>query len=227
MIAGLAIVGLMVLLVGENRNRLFQPLEHQIQFDSLSSEVLGSSERNIGDQYVTATANIIRTLKTDEYYYGRRIFALLFVRPIPRAIWPTKYEDLGLGWMASGAGTHGLKDYEWKEMVGIEVQKGSAVGFIADLFMEFSWFGIIVCWLLGRLFGGAYTKSLLLGGGHSLFYFVLCFLSIYLFSQSLGAWLEKVLMLGIPLWLIWGYIQRDRTAYQPMQEEYYSTDASG
>jgi hypothetical protein len=139
----------------------------------------------------------------DHFYWGRRYFTLLFVRPIPKFVWPTKYEDLGLGWMVNEPGTAGLSDRVWLRAVGFMPLRGSAGGFIADAFLEFWWFGVIVCYLIGRLYGYCWTRSVLSGQIWTVIYVQLLVLSVYLPAQSVGAWLYRALLLIVPTWILW------------------------
>ncbi len=57
---------------------------------------------------------------TDRHYWGTRLMAVLFVRPIPRQMWPTKYEDTGFGWMVSAG------KFEWLLVSRVDSASGLA-----------------------------------------------------------------------------------------------------
>jgi hypothetical protein len=130
----------------------------------------------------------------------------MFIRPIPKQIWPTKYEDLGMGWMTDEPGSAGFNLKEWEETAGFPVQMGSATGFVADLFLEFSFFFVVPCFLIGRFHSWAWQKSTALGGSWALLHCLMLILSVFLVAQSVGAWLYKLLLLWVPCWYIHRYI---------------------
>jgi hypothetical protein len=157
---------------------------------------------------MTAHGKITAINQTGDHFWGLRIFSLVFVRPIPKQIWPTKYEDLGLTWVVRRAGTMGLTDSEWRKSVGFEVQGGSAHGFVADAFIEASWGGTIICLIVGLAYAKAWQRWISRKGVWTLVYLLMLALSVFLITQSLGAWLYRLILFVTPTALIWRGVRR-------------------
>ena len=95
---------------------------------------LSSAKEAAAQEFIYASGLILSAEQLDHFYWGQRYFTLLFVRPIPKLIWPTKYEDLGLGWMVNEPGTAGLSDLGLAESRWFPALSGLRGGFIADVF---------------------------------------------------------------------------------------------
>ncbi len=67
-------------------------------------ENAGSSQEFIYSGGIMLTAEHF-----DRFYWGKRYLALFLVRPIPKQLWPTKYEDLGMNWMVTAPGLGGFE----------------------------------------------------------------------------------------------------------------------
>jgi oligosaccharide repeat unit polymerase len=197
-----ACLGVLMLFLASNRHNLYLGSEREVDPEAFA-ERLTASEGSGGQEFIYASGLMLSAEQLDHFYWGLRYFTLLFVRPIPKFIWPTKYEDLGLGWMVNEPGTAGLSDMVWLRSVGFLPLRGSASGFIADAFVEFWWFGLIVCYLIGRLYGYCWTRATDSGNIWTVVYVQLLVLSIYLPAQSVGAWLYRALLLIIPTWILW------------------------
>jgi hypothetical protein len=80
------------------------------------------------------------------------------------------------------------------------------VGFIADLFLEFHAGCIAAAYLIGHLYSLAWQRSRVRRGLWTILYFEMLILSIYLPTQSIGAWLYRLLILAVPTLLLMGYL---------------------
>jgi oligosaccharide repeat unit polymerase len=195
-------LGVLMIFLASNRRNLYLGSDRNVDTEAFA-ERLAVSEGSGGQEFIYASGLILSAKQLEHFYWGQRYFTLLFVRPIPRFIWPMKYEDLGLGWMVNEPGTAGLSDLVWLRAVGFMPLRGSAGGFIADAFLEFWWFGLIICYLIGRFYGYCWTRSMLLGQIWTAIYVELLVLSVYLPAQSVGAWLHRALLLIVPTWILW------------------------
>jgi hypothetical protein len=219
-LAGLGVIGLLLIMLGGNRGRLFRPWTEDVDLTVVNKKLTGA-EADTGDEYVCGSAVVLASLDRQNYYWGRRYLATFVVRAIPRQLWPTKYEDLGVGWMDDRPGSAGFSTSEWLETVGFQAAAGSAGGFISDLFLEFSWGAILGCFLIGRVYSGVWKRWVTRGGFWTLLYLEMVVFSVYLPSQSVGAWLYRLMLIGLPSWFIWykvikpGVGRRARTAPQP------------
>lgn len=202
-IAGGIALGVVLLLLGGNRSNLFKPWEGEVDFSVVSDRLTTNEELTTGDEFVAGSAMIIASSELERHYWGVRYFTTFFVRPIPSAIWPTKYHDMGLGWMRDAPGSSGIYDSEWVNLLGFIPAGGNAGGFIPDVFLEFSWGMVLACFVIGRIYSACWKRWRTRGGLWIFLYFELLILSVYLPSQSVGAWLYRMLILGFPTWLIW------------------------
>ncbi|MCA9025594.1 MAG: oligosaccharide repeat unit polymerase [Planctomycetaceae bacterium] len=202
-LVGLGAVGCLMLLLQSNRNNLFKFWDRS-DLDLTGIEQLWSPPQlTYGDEYVVATATIITSSELAHHYWGVRYFAQFVVRPFPRFLWPSKYEDLGVGWMATDPGKSGISTSEWLDVVGFEPAGGSAGGLVMDLFLEFSWGAIPVCFLLGLMFSSIWKRWVSRGGIWTLIYVEMMILSVYLITQSVGAWLYRTMLLVGMTWIFW------------------------
>ena len=201
-VAVFALSGIFLLVLNEYRGDVFRT-------DVRSSvggtyEKLVSNERvDVGDEYVIGSATILLAHNTGKYYWGRRYFTWFVVRPIPLKVWPSKYADMGMQWMVSNPGSAGFSAEEWNRAVGFKPVLGAAGGFISDLFLEFSWFGMILSFLIGRAYARGWYLSLTKGGYWTLIYIEMLILSIYLPTQNLEAWLYRLMLLSLLCYVFW------------------------
>lgn len=202
-VTGLAAMGIFMLVLGENRNRLFTPWTGETEVN-LTESILGPSQISLGDEYVTACGTVLASMHNNRHYWGVRYFTIFLVRPIPKQIWPTKYEDLGMSWMVTNPGQAGMTTSEWLDALGFQPATGSAPGLVADLFLEFSWGCILACYFLGRLFATVWRNWVQRGGIWTIFYFEMLILSVYLVTQGIGAWLYRLIMVGVLTYLLGG-----------------------
>ncbi len=200
--SGMVALGCMLLLLQANRGNLFRPWQEDID-TSFVEQLWSTPEVNYGDEYVVASATILTTSEYMHHYWGTRYFATFIIRPIPRFIWPTKYQDVGLDWMRTAPGKSGIPTSQWLDAVGFEPAGGAAGGFVADLFLEFSWGCIGVSFLLGLFFAAAWRRWVNRGGLWTLLYFEVMILSVHLIVQSLGAWLYRVILVVVLTSLFW------------------------
>ena len=92
-----------MLFLASNRRNLYLGSERDVDTEAFE-EALVVGEGSGGQEFIYSSGLILSAEQLDHFYWGQRYFTLLFVRPIPTLIWPTKYEDLGLGWMVNRTG---------------------------------------------------------------------------------------------------------------------------
>jgi len=219
--------GLLMLFLVSNRRNIYLGSEKEIDTEAFRNRV-AVTEASSGQEFIYSSGLILTAEYKQQFYWGLRYFSLLFVRPIPKQLWPTKYEDIGLGWMVDEPGTGGFTEREWYEAVGFVPQLGSAGGFVADLFVEFWWYGLIGCYLIGRLYGYCWTRSTRVGQIWTLIYVELLALSVYLPAQSVGAWLFPAVILTGTTWVVWRRIvaPRERRLAIEKTRDWQSVSAS-
>lgn len=194
------LLGYLALFLVSNRSNIYIGSEQEF-----TTDVTDIVEKpDAGNEFVYGTGSVISAERRDHYFWMRRYLAQVLVRPIPSAIWPTKYEDFGVPELLSNAGTgEGFADaLGWKGAVG------SAPGIIADLWIEAWWLAVALMFGIGWVYGRVWLKAL---SGHRAWisqYVILSALSIYLVMQTMEAIIFRVLLLSIPAWLVWKWALR-------------------
>lgn len=197
--AGLAL-GYFIMFLVANRSNIH--LGSDLELNGDVSAVAETS--NTGNEFVYGTGAVFGARKAGHYYWGRRYLAQIAVRPIPSAIWPTKYADFGVPELLQNAGTgEGIGD-----ALGWEGAEGSAPGIVADLWLEFWWLCVPVLALMGYGYGWLWRQSELRGRAWTTQYTVFFALSIYLVMQTMEAVIFRSVVLSVPVWITWKWAMR-------------------
>ncbi len=198
--AGLA-VGWLILFLVANRNSIYIGSDKEF-----TSEVTAIVEApNTGNEFIYGSGSLLSAVRRDKYFWGMRYLAQVVVRPVPTAIWPTKYQDFGVPELLHNAGTsEGIAD-----TMGWEGAPGSAPGIVADLWVEGSWLAFPALLFGGWCYGKCWRKAVLEGGIWVSQYAVLSALSIYLVMQTMEAVIFRLMLLSIPLWVTWAWTLRE------------------
>lgn len=200
-IGGTCALGLALLYVAANRSSNTLTNIGDGNTERLAN-VLTVSSLNSGDEFISASGIILTSHRFQNHHWGKRIFVTMFIRPIPSFLWEKKWEFFGLERLKYQPGGGGMRKSEWLEAVGFKTKSGSATGFAADAFLEWSWGGVIACYVLGRGFGWLWKQWVSKGGVWTVVYAESMILSVFLPSQSLGAWLYRFMLLSVPTLLI-------------------------
>ena len=110
----------------------------------------------------------------------------------------------------------GIPDREWWRMLGWIPARGSACGFIADFYTEFSGGAVLGCLLLGMFYGRLWRNATLRGGFWTVLYIVAAALSIYVPTQSVSAFAYRFLFISVLTFAAW------RIAIKPRQNRHYA-----
>jgi hypothetical protein len=204
-IGGVGCLGLLLLFVASSRSGNTETLN-----DTLSGQALSE-----GDEFVAAAATILASEYNNHHFWGLRVFAMFLVRPIPSFLWESKWKDLGLDWMVTQPGLCGMTTLEWQQAVGFDPSLGTAGGFVADAYLEWSWGGAVACYGLGFFFSWLWKKWVTLGGVWTAIYVEAMILSIYLPSQSLGAWAYRFALLAVPTAVLFRLLAPKRKTESP------------
>lgn len=187
-----------------NRKQIYIGSDFNVSFDKFWEQV-APAEADPADDTVFMYGFVNGIHQTGTHYWGLRYAATYLIRPIPRQIWPTKYDDLGLGWMVHQSEYAGISDSHWKNVLGWVPVRGSAPGFIADWFLEFSWLGLIGCAAMGAFFGWLWKRATIGGGLWTLLYVQAAALSVYVPTQSVSAVFHRFLFMTVPTLLLWKF----------------------
>ena len=205
-VSGGAVVGLLLLALVSFRGQIF------IGSDFLTSEgpgvgsiieqALGNrSQANLENEFLYGTYVILNAREKEEFWWGRRYFTQIFVRPIPRSVWPNKYEDIGMGAIETNSGMLGREGRD----AHTGVPRGSASGVAAGEFVEWGWAGAVAVFFFGWFYAYAWQTAVRRQGIWAVNYIALMALSIFLVTQSLMAVLFRYLMIIVPSILLWSW----------------------
>lgn len=199
----LAAIGVLMLSLKAYRQSVYLGSEKEVEVKPLS-QLLIPQELNLSDATTYSWGLIIVTHHHQQFYWGRRYLTQTLIRPVPRQIWPNKYEALGMDWMVTRPGTGGFTFQQWKDAAGWFPERGSSTGFVADAFAEFSWGGLIVCYLVGLVYGTLWKQAATKRGAWIVIYLEAAAVSVYLVTQgTASAWMFRLLFLTIPTLLVW------------------------
>ena len=192
-------LGILLLFLVSNRGSIYLGSDWTFE-QSPFAYLEPGSKGGAGSEYVYGAGAILTASETHHFYWGHRYFAILFVRPIPRQLWPNKYEAVGVPELElnMGAGTE-----EFRSVLGWVGAHGSAPGFIADMWIEFWWFCLLPIFALGWVYGRAWRAACRKQGLFQVVYVLMTCLLPYLIFQNLEAMLQKFLFMIIPSWLMW------------------------
>ncbi len=203
------LLGWLVLFLVTNRSSIY--IGSDKAFTTDVSDIVETPDT--GNEYIYGGGSILSAQRADHYFWMRRYLAQIMVRPIPSAIWTTKYEDFGVPELLKNAGTgEGFGD-----ALGWEGAVGSAPGIIADLWVELWWLAVPAMAALGLLYGFVWKRAVTRGGPWAAQYVILSALSIYLVMQTMEAVIFRTLLLSIPCWLTWRWALRAPDRARTMQ----------
>jgi len=206
----LAIVAAVVFIQSQRR-KVYLGSENKVDVNRFV-ELVRAPELSEGDNFVFSAGDILVTHETEFFHWGRTFVMNYVVRPVPKQLWPSKYDDAAE--YLYGGGQTDLSDADWLRTVGWIPLSGSASNLVADLYAEFSWGAILGCWLLGRFIGVTWRNFRVRGGFWVFMYMCVGILSVYLPTQSFSAFFHRFLYMNIVTYLLWRYWMhpRDRMA---------------
>lgn len=159
---------------------------------------LSSMERTLGgNEWVYGTNVMLTFAERDDFFWGTRLLTILFIRPIPRQLWETKYEDVGMERYLVNVGLGNAdENLMWTSY-------GAAPGFVGDLFAEFSWGAILASWLVGAAYGRAWRAAVEGAGLGLILYILLVAVSLFFVMQTLESFLYRMLFTSVPVLIGW------------------------
>lgn len=203
-----AVCSLAVLFWGSQRQHVYLGSTEEMDVDRFL-ESIQEERGSEGGTFTSGAALITTCMERGRYNWGSRYLVTYVVRPIPRQLFADKQEIYDWG-------TSGAPDaYDFYGVMGWEPLAGYATGFVADLFVEFSWGGVIVAFFYGALVGYVWRRARLLGGLWLLELCLTMILSIYIPTQSVSAFFQRFLLASGFCWIGWQFIlQRDWRTWQ-------------
>jgi hypothetical protein len=206
-----ALVGTLMLFLVTNREKIYLGSD----FNGLRTDITGIVTRaSESNEYVFGVGCIENARVTNRYFWGRRYFAYVFVRPIPHQIWPDKYADFGVIELTRNAGASGMG---LAAVMGWKAVPGAAAAMIADMWVEFSWLMIPALYFVGYGYGMTWKRMVDIGGVWNSQYTIISILAIYLVTQSGEAVIFRFFILTIPAQWVW---RKAKYLAQTEYEEY-------
>lgn len=197
----LLLVGILIMTVFAHRRQLYIGSDFEFSTDAIK-EKMTPQEVTKGNDYLVGCGQVINSHYHNKHFWGRRYFVMLFVRPIPKQIWPTKYSDMGFTGFDS-SNPNAFDRSEWMTSVGWTPYRGSATGCIADMYIEFSWGLVLIMFLIGRFFNHLWKQSILKRGLWQMLFIEAIVFSIFLPTQSVSAWFYRFLFVSFPSISFW------------------------
>lgn len=142
-----AALGLLLLFLLANRWRFYYGSETPITFDLTDSIAFYP---NPGNEYVVAAGLVTAADRTETFGWGVSYAEQLFLRPIPKAVLPEKYDLLE-------EQTVGAADIG--STLGWTPWPGWVPTLFAHLYIEFGWLALAASALLGWAYGWAWRRS--------------------------------------------------------------------
>lgn len=202
-IIGIGICGLAVVFVWSQRQDLYLGSSGSVEVERVWEKIVPEGEVSRGNTYVAGAATVLMADKLDHAYWGYRYFVTFVIRPIPKQFWPTKYEDMDADWLLRYGDD--VRAQRYYNTVGFVPLAGSAFGYVADAFLEFSWGVVLFSYLLGRVISATWQRHSSEGQFWSVLYIVMVVLSIYLATQSFTAWAHRLLFIGGMTYVFWRF----------------------
>jgi len=196
--AALCAVGMTMFFVASHRSDIYIGSDFQPSMERTLSRAF-QQDIAPGNEYVYGAGAVLNARYHRDYYWGRRYGVMLFIRPIPKQLWPTKYEDT----LPEITTNQGLWGGEWLESVGWEPPRGAAPTFVADFYAEFWWLALVLSYLVGRLYGALWSRARRLGGQWVIYYVAASAVSVFIVSQTFEAWAHRLLLMSVPVALLW------------------------
>jgi hypothetical protein len=203
-------LGLLLLFLVTHRGEIY--LGSDFDFEQTSRTFAFSP--GSGNEFVYGSGAILHADATGAYGWGRRYATVLFVRPIPRALWPSKYDDAAAVLGTPSIQTNlGIGTDAFHETMGWTGATGAAPGLVADMWIEFWGASPLALLLIGWCYGRAWARALTHGGLWVVLYVLMFSLSAFLVMQTLEAMLYRLLLLAVPGLLAWWYARGLATSF--------------
>jgi hypothetical protein len=193
--AGLAL-GTLALFLVTNRSQIYIGSDFDVSTKKMDTFFVA----NEANEYIFAVGCVTTAHETGTYYWGRRYLAQVVVRPIPKQLWPHKYEDFGVPELLQNAGValDGLTlVMGWSEI------PGAAATMVADFWVELSWLAIPLCGWIGWAYGYVWRRAVEEQRWWTTLYMVLTLLSLYMVTQSGEAVIFRFVILTVPAYFVW------------------------
>lgn len=202
---GGAVLGTLLLALVANRQFVY--LGTNLELDQVSTKYVRAGS---GHDFIYGAGLVVVSDELQSFSWGTTYLVTLFVRPIPRAIWPTKYIDAAEFFDRPGLEENlGVDIRSFNSVLGWTAALGAAPGIVGDMWREFSWAMLLPLWGIGWFYGRTWYKAVTQRAGWVPTYCFAASLSLYLVMQTLEAMLYRFLFGLVPMLLALRYARID------------------
>jgi hypothetical protein len=201
MVGGL-LLGFLLLFLVAHRDQIYLGSDFDFEKDAPAF----AFEAHSGNEFIYGAGAVLHADAVGDYWWGRRYATVLFVRPVPRFLWPSKYDDAAAIMGTPSIATNlGVGTDTFGQTVGWEGAIGSAPGLVADMWIEFWWASFLAILVIGWCYGRVWFQAVTQGGIWVVIYCLMLSLSAFLVMQTLEAMAYRLLLLAVPALLAWRY----------------------
>lgn len=202
LLLSLVLAGSLIFFLISHRDQIYLGSSFDVDVDKVWNTAFPTSASTADDViFGIGLTNVSEA--TNRHYWGSRILVVLLARPIPRQIWPTKYEDTGFGWMVQPNNLHGYWFHEWRTHLGWRPPSGASGGFASDMFVEFWWGAPLGAFLLGAAYSFLWSRAVMKSGIWTVLFLEAMILSVYIPTQSISALLHRYTFMAVLTLLLW------------------------
>jgi hypothetical protein len=202
-LGGGALLGMLLLLVVANRNKIYIGSDLNLEMSPTSYMEAGG-----GNEFIYGAGTVVAVADRDLFTWGGRYATVFFVRPVPRSLWPNKYQDAAVLFGTNIETNLGIDIDVLENVLGWKGAIGAAPGIVSDMWFEFGWGCAVALFLIGYLYGKGWANCVNRGGCSVITYGALLCLSLYLVMQTLEAMAFRYLFMAIPTWFAWRRVSR-------------------
>jgi hypothetical protein len=203
----IAVLVLIPLFLAVYRTEVYIGSSFSIDPEQMTTYVAANrGDVGVGDDAIYPYATIAMMQEYQRHTWGVRILVNFLIRPIPRQLWRAKYADTGLGFLDENVAGLGYSYEEWARLLKCPPPRGSAFGFDVEMFTEFSWGGLLGCYVLGWFVKRMWFKYRRSAGVWQLLYPVLLGFSLHLPTQGATPTLVPWCYAAIPTILLWNLL---------------------
>jgi hypothetical protein len=190
---------MLILFLVANRSQIYYGSQEALNAEP--SKILQASP---GNEFIYGAGTIVHYDITNQFSWGARYLITVFIRPIPRGLWPSKYDDAARWFnLPSMEENLGSDFISFGQTLGWEGTVGASPTLIPDLWMELSWFCVLALFAIGWAHAKMWRLAVDRGGVYTPLYILLMSLSLYLVMQTLEASLYRFLFMSVPTMIIW------------------------
>jgi len=199
---GGGLLGFLMLFLVNNRNSIYWGSNFESNID-VEEETSAYLRPNEGNDFIYGAGLVIVNDVLEDYNWGTTYVTTLLVRPIPKSIWPTKYEDAAAFFNRPILTQNlGVDITKFRNVLGWTASIGAAPGIVGDMWREFWWGMVFPLFGIGWFYGHAWSRATRHGGGWVPIYCLAASLSLYLVMQTLEAMLYRFLFGVVPMLVV-------------------------